>query len=319
MSLVRVLRAAPFRRRTHVAGLAFLTCSLAASGLGLARQNKPAEKEPPPPEDFELTTKDGVLLKGTWWASVAGNQAPVVILLHGFHGDRGEFRELADFLQRERGFAVVAPDLRGHGDSTTYTDENGQHELTPDRLKPADFEAMSTQDVEAIKRFLIKRHNAGELNIERLGIAGAGMGALVAVAWATMDWEFDTLPTIKQGRDVKALALMSPEMRFKNLNTTPLAEEPLRGEIALQIIAGGGDARSLRDAKHLHNLVKRFYLETTTPAGPQKLFLDTGYQTSLQGTKMLGKKLGLEDRMARFFEIQLVEPVYEWKERKSPL
>jgi len=297
-----------------------LACWLLWVVAGAFADDPAKKKEPLPPEEIETVTKeDGVTIKATWYPSQAGRQAAVVILLHGYQGRRVDFHQFALFLQREKDFAVIVPDLRGHGDSLTRVDAEGErHELRPDRLTHEDFEAMSFQDVEAIKRFLVKRNNAGELNIERLGMVGAEMGALVAVQWAYEDWEYDQLPLIKQGRDVKALTLLSPNVRFKNLNANWLIEEPLRGKIALQIVAGNGAPRALKNARQVYHLVEHLYLRPDN-IERQKLFLDVGYATSLQGTKMFGEKLGLEDRIARFFEIELVEPEFEWKERKSPL
>src|SRR4051812_30604399 len=79
-----------------------LIALVACPGFARAQANQPVAKEPPPPADIELTTKDGVLLKATWWGNIAGNQTPVVMLLHGSHGSRGDFAQYASYLQRER-------------------------------------------------------------------------------------------------------------------------------------------------------------------------------------------------------------------------
>jgi pimeloyl-ACP methyl ester carboxylesterase len=292
-----------------------------------AGENQPdKKKEPPEPEEIELSTKDGLTLHATWYASNAGEEAAAIILLHGFGGSRADFQDLASYLQREHDCAVVVPDLRGHGDSTSIRDSSGEERrITAGRLRPDDFSRMALEDVEAVKRFLIQKNNARELNIERLGIVGAGMGALVAATWAEYDWTVDTLPTIKQGRDVKALALLSPEVRFKTLEAAALTRPGVCGQIALQIICGAEDPKALRNAQQVYNLVRRCFRDPPEDAPPnvvrekKKLFLDTHYPTSLQGTKMLGKKLGLEARIAKFFELRLVQPNYPWRERKSPL
>ena len=43
-------------------------------------------------------------------------EGPAVVLLHGWPGDRTDYRVLAPMLA-ERGFEVVVPDLRGFGES----------------------------------------------------------------------------------------------------------------------------------------------------------------------------------------------------------
>jgi pimeloyl-ACP methyl ester carboxylesterase len=302
---------------------------LAANVAGRATaQGQPTDKkkEPPEPEEIELTTKDGVLLHCTWYASLAGEEAAPLILLHGYEGSRADYRDFALYLQRQHDHAVIVPDLRGHGDSTVITRPDGSRgTIKASRLRAEDFANMASEDVEAVKRYLIQKHNARELNIERLGMVGAQMGALVAAQWAYYDWEADNLPTVKQGSDVKALALISPEIRFKNLEIAWLDQPPARGQIALQIICGEGDARALRAARQVYNLVRHAYNDPPDDAPPEvirerkKLFLDIGYRTSLQGTKMLGEKLGLEQRIAKFFELRLVLPNIPWRERKKPL
>ena len=54
-------------------------------------------------------------------------------------------------------------------------------------MPPAQFKAMVTCDMEAVKKFLWERNNAGELNIDKLCVVGAEMGASVAVNFALAD------------------------------------------------------------------------------------------------------------------------------------
>jgi pimeloyl-ACP methyl ester carboxylesterase len=322
------MRYANIRRVSLRACLCVCLAVLCGQFLGGAAAQQPPrkEKEPPPAEEHVITTKDGVELHATWYPSTSGRNAAVVLFLHDFGGSRTDWRNLPADLQRSLDFAIVTLDLRGHGDSTQQVDPDGkERKLTAARLRPDDFVAMASQDVEAVKRWLIERNNNGELNIERLGIVGAGLGALVAAEWAQQDWAYDKLPSIKQGRDVKALALISPELHAKGLRASVLAEPPIRGQIGLQIIAGSGNGKAVRSARQVYNVVRRHYLDPPDSAPPEevlakkKLFLDIDYPTSLQGTKMLGERLGLEDRIARFLQIQLVDREYPWQVRKSPL
>ena len=75
----------------------------------------------PQPEDITLTTEDGVKLAVTYYAGTKGKDSIPVILLHGygFLESRKDYAGLAPYLQDELGCAVIVPDLRGHGDSTS--------------------------------------------------------------------------------------------------------------------------------------------------------------------------------------------------------
>ena len=53
--------------------------------------------------------------------------------------------------------------------------------------------------MEAIKRFLMTKHNAGELNIDKLCVVGVEFG-LVAVNWAAHDWSWPSWPPASRAR-----------------------------------------------------------------------------------------------------------------------
>ncbi|MGD9644210.1 MAG: alpha/beta fold hydrolase [Pirellulales bacterium] len=265
-----------------------------------------------------MVTKDGVLLKATWYASRKKKEAVPIIMLHQYRGSRADFRDLALYLQTEKEHAVIVPDLRGHGDSLSYETNGSKGRFDVERLRPTDFDRMASQDVETVKRFLMRKNNDGELNIEKLCVVGAEMGAMVGIRWAWGDWAWGSqrVSTIKQGRDVKALTLISPELRFKNFRASTLAQPPIAGQVSVQIVAGANDAGAVKNAKQVHNLISKLYLDRPQE---QMVFLDTGYKTRLQGTKMLGEGLGLEERIAQFIDLRAVKQPYSWMERKGPL
>jgi len=102
--------------------------ALAAGYLGLslyvaARLTAPDTSEPErTPESVGLPAREvgfessgGVDLEG-WW--VAGESGRAVILVHGWGGDRSNEHVLQTAsIYREAGYAVLMPDLRGHGGS----------------------------------------------------------------------------------------------------------------------------------------------------------------------------------------------------------
>src|SRR5205085_4073508 len=87
----------------------------------------------------------------------AGCGAPV-IFLHGFPFNRSMWREQAEALRASH--RVVAPDLRGHGETTVVSE-------------PATMEEMA-EDVAAL---------LDELNIVRAIVCGLSMGGYVALAF----------------------------------------------------------------------------------------------------------------------------------------
>ena len=318
---------------SRLVGTLFAGSVLAAGWLTFGSQNSaiaaPAaaaadEKEKiPEPEDVDLQTSDGVELRATYYASTEGKDAVPVILLHGFKGDRREFDELALFLQQS-GNAVIAPDLRGHGDSTKMVRPGSGAVVTLEasKLRKEDFSLMTEKDVETVKRFLMKKNNSGELNIEKLCVVGADMGATVALNWAALDWSWPPLATGKQGQDVKALVLISPQFSFKGIPITGAINVPaIRRDLSVMMIVGKGDPASMRDATRIHKALEKF--RPAPPSDPkeaaekQDLFFDKP-STSLSGTKMLGEKsLNLGPRIARFIDLRLVEKKIPWGDRSK--
>ena len=146
------------------------------------------EKGPqiPPPEDLVKETGDGLGLAMTYYPSGKGKQTIPVVLLHMWKQSRNDYRDLALGLQA-RGYAVIVPDLRGHGESTHLRGATRDETLDAAKMSPLQFTAMVTQDMRAVKDFLWNRNNAGELNIDKLCVVGAEMGASVALDFALAD------------------------------------------------------------------------------------------------------------------------------------
>jgi pimeloyl-ACP methyl ester carboxylesterase len=290
--------------RRVVGPLAVAAWLFVAGSLGAAEE----EKKIPPPEEVTLNTKDGVKLAATYYPSRVGKNAVPVILLHASKGSRTDFEELALKLQRAD-HAVIAADLRGHGANRSVG------------LRTEDYPAMVFEDLEAIKRFLLVKNNAAELNIEKLCLVGVELGAVVAVNWAAHDWSWPMLATGKQGQDVKALVLISPEWAYKGLRLQePLQQPNVRSDLSIMIVAGEGNGKSLKEAKRLFTVLERFHPIPPTDEGADKqtLWLRTP-ATSLQGTRLLNEKSMRVDQMIlKFIELRLVRQPIEWVERRNP-
>ncbi len=292
---------------------ALLSCA------GNAWAEGPRDKdEIPPKRDISLVTDDDVLLRATFWPGTKEKESVPVILLHMYGGNRHDFTALAELLQK-RGCAVIAPDLRGHGDSIQVRDSS--HTLRASEMRPDAFLGM-VDDVEAVKKFLMGRNNAGELNIDKLCVIGAEMGAVVAANWAIEDWNWPPLAVGKQGQDLKALVLLSPTEKFKALRMVePLADHSVRARISVYIAVGKDDPAALREATKIFNTFKRHH-PPPARAEDQDLFFDARIPTArLQGTKLLSKEFSdykLGDNIAEFIETRAGKQPYVWQDRKLP-
>ena len=276
------------------------------------------EKIPAPVElgGNDLLTKDGVILKATFYPSTKGKDAVPLILLHMWKGDRREYNTLAPALQR-LGHAVLVPDLRGHGESTQRQYGNTMQTLDAAKFNASDFAAMVRYDMETLKSFLMKKNNEGELNIEKLGIVGAEMGASVALDWSRLDWSWPLLGGQKQGQDVKALVLLSPEFSFKGLSAKAAMSHPaIRSQLSALIVVGARNSRATADANRLYTMLERYHPEPPPEEAAAKKDLFFGkFDTELQGTKMLDQRLNVEQWIANFIKMRLADQTLLWRDR----
>jgi pimeloyl-ACP methyl ester carboxylesterase len=293
--------------------------------------NAPAKKKLPMPQSIAMQTRDGVQLSATYYPSPlekeAQRESVPVILLHAFKGSRTDFADLALALQ-EAGCAVLAPDLRGHGQSTRRTTPDGKEvEIEQALMNRADFEAMAhadTQwsgDVEACNKFLRQRNNAKELNIDKLVLIGAEMGAEVAVNWAQTDWSWPVLPGApKQGQDVKAIVLLSPQWSFRGMSiSSAIGNHEFVSQLSWLIIVGEQDSKFFPDAKRLYTALQRTPLPVVSESPGKPAVEFHALKTSLQGTKLLAGNFNTAAEILKFIDQQVTKTAHPWSSRKGPL
>jgi len=293
--------------------LAMVVAQSAASSKGIS-------------EDVTLSTKDGVDLGATYYPSSLGKQAVPVIMLHDFKESRAVFSTLARDLSAppEQGYtsyAVLTVDLRGHGDSTRMIGRNGQsRELEAERLKAADYRNMVLRDMEAVRKFLVEKNDAGALNLNKLCVLGSGMGAVVASNYAQYDWSVPQLAQRKQGQDVKALILSSPKWKYNGLSMMqPLKHVDVREKLSFMIVYGEQDPRASKDVRSIHKLLEKFHPEPPRDQRREKqdLFV-IPLPTRLQGTKLLtDPNFNMLGRLDAFLDARLMDQDFEWVQRRS--
>ncbi len=307
-----------FRFFVFTAAIGGLLLSQSLSATATAQGKRPAAggeaDELPQPEEVVLETKDGLRLSATFYPGTEGNQSVPVILLHMWKGSRGDYSSLAPVLQK-LGHAVLVPDLRGHGDSIHVRRSN--RPLQAAKLSRQQFLRMVDGDMESLKKFLMKKNNEGELNIDKLCLVGAEMGAVVALDWARMDWSWPVLNTGKQGQDVKALVLISPQWAFHGLQVKQaMAHRQMLRRLSVMIVVGDGNSGAVKQAKRFEAIFRRNQLNASAEKLAHRTLFYIPLDTSLQGTKMLGvRSLKLEPRIAKFIELRLVNQSFPWKNR----
>ncbi|MFV2066127.1 MAG: alpha/beta hydrolase [Pirellulales bacterium] len=285
-----------------------------------------AAKEEPALEPIvvDLTTKDQVLLKATFYGQPVGSRAVPVVLLHDCKGSRNTFDGLASFLQ-ERGFAVVVPDLRGHGRSTRQRVDGpaGIRTLEASSLRKPDFICMVKFDMEAVRRFLVSKNDQEVVNLNALCLVGAEMSATIAINWTAKDWMMPPLAIKKQGQDVKAVVLLSPQMSFKGVPVkqalAALIGREIRDKISYLILVGDGDSRGLRDARRIEKTLSKWHTRADhgTSVDKQTLFFHA-VPTSLKGTKLLtADGNNIQNGIARFLKLRVVDQDFPWIKRRT--
>ena len=232
-----------------IAGTVFLI-SMAAPAW--AQGSKDKKEKDADVSERTISTDDNVDLKLTYYSSRIGKEAPVVILLHGKGGQRRQWDGFARQLQKDE-FAVIAADLRGHGESTL---------AKKSELKKGDYEAMVVQDMQAIKEFIFAEHMLGKLNMNKLGIVACDFSTGVALAAVQVDWskephddDPDPHNCTPRGQDYFAVAVVSPDLSTPGLYASKVASslKPL-GEISFfigcseKIAADGAGSKKLAES-----------------------------------------------------------------------
>lgn len=324
----RVLRSVPFAAgfAASLAVIGALKCAAAENALHI-----------PEPQNVTLDAADGVVLACTYYkggfvqnlttkevTAMSGKEVVPIIMLHGWNGKRTEYDYTARLLQ-QFGHAVIVPDLRGHGESLTQKVGGRPVAFNRDRMGRAGVESMIL-DVEAVRKFLLEKNDAQELNLEMLCVVGADFGGALAINWAAGDWSRQQLPAFKQGNDVKAIVLLSPVQSFKGVTVNQALQHPVvRSSLGVLIICGEEDSKNTKDAKAIYDRFAKFRAEPGANAKDRNarhdlLLLEP--PTSLSGTQLLTPRgLAVNQDLIGYIHGRLASRKgdYPWTARKHPL
>ena len=294
---------------------------------------RPAEPQALKIEEVTIPTGDNVQISATYYHGARGEESIPLLLLHGFgakHNRTDYTKEFAPLLQ-SKGFAVIVPDLRGHGESTRLKTIRGKDEtLDAATFAPQQFGLMVTQDLTAVKDFLWARNNAHELNLDKLCVVGAEMGASLAVDFTlydSMGYEQgrSNYGSLKLGRFVKALVLLSPETSFKGISVPHAVQNPaVWNDISVLLLVGEADDKALKEAKRVNSVFERNRPKPDPEKeADQRTLFFTPLETKLQGASLLAdKNLKVQDIILAFLNLRLAKndaaKTWVWKERKLP-
>ena len=174
-----------------------------------------------------IVTSDGWQL-AAWYYAPKRDNAPGVILLHQRGADKSSWGVLPVKLLAED-FAVLAIDLRGHGESV---DPQGKS-VALAALHEADYLAM-LNDVAAAREYISAQQH---VNGERVAIIGASIGANLAIMYASTD------------RRVRTTACLSPGLDYYGLKPMEYLEG--YGKRALYLVAAKGDEYAYSSCEQL--------------------------------------------------------------------
>jgi dienelactone hydrolase len=186
-------------------------------------------------KEVELTAKDGFVLMGTfYWTEREEDQTvPGVLLLHQMRGKRQDYSDLIKELVG-RGYAVLAMDLRGHGESIKAKD--GKERRHQD-FEVSEFAAM-VSDAELAVNHL--REQPG-VDADRIAIVGASIGANAALNAAA------------KNPAVKSVVLLSPGIEYHKIKTEPAMK---KYEGAVFLAASEEDKYSAQTVNRLKELAR---------------------------------------------------------------
>ncbi len=315
--------------RRHFLVLVIVVLTIGTSAIAQAQRNRPI----PPPENVTLTTDDGVQLQITYYASGEGKEAPVVVMLPDYKGSRAIFAPLARRLQApdddgdQVSYAVVTVDLRGHGESTRQIFMDGSEQvLDAAKLNKDDFLAMVALDMKAVRKFLLAKNDAGDLNLNKLCLLGTGLGASVAANWAATDWAWPPLAIGKQGQDVKSLVLISPRWKSHGLSMQDVLrpgpyKEEFKRYVAWMLIFGEETLRAKNDSGRIFKQLERYHpdVKDAAPGDVNDLML-LGWASGLQGDALLSKVgTPLYDQIVAFLDKNVAKQDFPWINRRDRL
>lgn len=272
--------------QTSLIGLRWGLLVLCAFGFSSLAVGQDKKKEEKPVEDKTIQSPaDGWPLKLTYYRSSEGKEAAVVVLLHMKGESRLTWTAPKGFAEQlhAKGFAVIAMDLRKHGQSKPGAeDDDPKKAAAPDKdkakkaaggsdLKPTDYPLM-VRDMDGVKKLIFEEHQKGNLNMRKTAIVAPTMSAAIAITFAAADWAkvpYDDAPNLAaktpRGQDIQAMIFLSPETTLPQVPAHQIAGQLKSTPMAAFVVVGGSDTQDKDQAKKLFQLLGGDPAKTETP------------------------------------------------------
>ncbi|MSU78127.1 MAG: alpha/beta fold hydrolase [Gemmataceae bacterium] len=316
-----------------------LAFSLLVIGIvpDLSAQGQVANTEP-----INITTIDGVKLRGNFFQSAKKN-APVVIMLHPIGEGKSsrvqDWKKLAETLQK-KGYSVVTFDFRGHGESTTIDvpDDFRIHPVNRNNVKTKDSAAIEVKDyiksiaympvlvndIAAIRAYLDRKNDDGACSTSNILVLGAESGATLGAIWMNAEWNryrltppsmFGKLPTVEkrsEGHDIIGAAFLTlqPTIGSRTFGVSNILKKACLEHATAAVFFCGKEDTKMRDfAKTVEKSVKLKKSKKHELIGVSEL------ETNLVGVKLL--KTGLDESIVKYFDNVVGERANEWLRRDA--
>ncbi|MCB1219669.1 MAG: alpha/beta fold hydrolase [Planctomycetales bacterium] len=220
-----------------------------------------------------LTSSDGHSIAAWYWKPQKSS-APAVIMLHMLGSDKSAYTEMAGKLVAE-GYAAIAIDLRGHGESKFPDGGNPDYKA----LTESDFTGM-LNDIRAAHDFLADQP---EVDADRVAIIGASIGANLAIIYGSGDLRVRTVVALSAGQDYRGLK--------------PAAYLERYGRRPLYLVCSKADKYSWESSVALEKLA--------TAADPVSLRV---FEGKAHGTNLLTEHEGLDDTIVSGWLLNYLPP-----------
>ncbi len=257
----------------------------------------------------QFTTRDGWRLVANYYKGAGNADAPAVLLLHGRDGKKEDFDALAKKLA-EQGCAVIVPDLRGCGESTSLAVNDMSRgprgmrqprERKMSQFNNDDLRALIEYDKEVWFNFLLYLHNKELLNIKKTIVVGSELGAALAATWARDDWNGKG----DAAQNVVGVALLSPdasndEGKFNALTALDAYRKKAKGKSSgFVVFVGQMTEDKFEDAKKIQKKIGGKADEELPPQ--EKTIPIVALKTEKQGVELLKiQSFGVSDTVVQF-------------------
>ncbi len=251
-------------RKSYRYGWGLLWVSICFGQTASTRPGDSAEL--PKPQRMTVATQDNIVIVGSFTAPPDNEKHPVAILLPMYKHDHSSYDPLIPYLHRA-GFAVLALDPRGHGESVGPAELGLARRV--EQRDPKLF-ADTYRDIEATYQWLTTQPNVDRT---RLVLVGASVGCSVALDYASRDASVDGVVCLTPGTNYLGLDSIRHVQKY--------------GRRPLLLLASD-------DEKAAAEELKKFAPDAHEEIVPNPA------RTDLHGTRMFGQVKGIEERIVEF-------------------